>query len=211
MITRLLVVANVAAFIWEVAVGKMDALSGAFPDTSPIYNFVLAPVQVTQAHEYYRIITCGFMHAGLLHIVVNMISLWSLGFFLERMFGAPRMVLIYFISLMGAGLGVVYFSNPSIPTLGASGAIFGLFGALFAMGLKLGKPGMQLVRANIGILILNLIFTFSMASISKQAHIAGLITGFLVTFLIFYPPRPVYARVVDANTGETLASHIEQP
>ncbi|MBC5815571.1 MAG: rhomboid family intramembrane serine protease [Candidatus Eremiobacteraeota bacterium] len=211
MITRLLVTANVVAFIWEVAVGKMNALSGAFPDTSPIYNFVLAPIQVTQAHEYYRIFTCGFMHAGLLHIAVNMFSLWSLGFFLERILGAPRMVLIYFVSLLGAGLGVVYFSDPTIPTLGASGAIFGLFGALFAMGLKLGKPGMQLVRANIGILILNLFFTFTIATISKQAHVAGLITGFIITFLIFYPPKPVYARVVDATTGETLESRIEQP
>ncbi len=70
---------------------------------------------------------------------------------------------------------------------------------------------MQLVRANIGILFLNLIFTFSIASISKQAHVAGLITGFIITFLIFYPPKPVFARVVDANTGETPESHIEQP
>jgi membrane associated rhomboid family serine protease len=211
MITRLLILVNVVAFVWEIAVGKMDAVTGSFPDTSPVYNFILAPIQVTAGHEYYRIISCGFMHAGLLHIIVNMISLASLGFFLERILGAPRMALVYFVSLIGAGIGVVYFSAPDVPTLGASGAIFGLFGALFAMGLKLGRPGMQLIRANIGILVLNLFFTFSISAISKQAHVAGLITGFIFTYLIFYPPKAVYARVVDANTGEQLESRVEQP
>jgi len=211
MITRLLILVNVVAFVWEIAVGKMDAVTGSFPDTSPVYNFILAPIQVTAGHEYYRIISCGFMHAGLLHIIVNMISLASLGFFLERILGAPRMALVYFVSLIGAGIGVVYFSAPDVPTLGASGAIFGLFGALFAMGLKLGRPGMQLIRANIGILVLNLFFTFSSAAMSKQAHVAGLITGFVFTYLIFYPPKPVYARVVDANPGVQLEARVEHP
>ena len=211
MITRLLILANVAAFVWEVVVGKMDLLSGGYYLSSPISQYTLTASDVTQHHEYYRIFSCAFMHAGLMHIAVNMISLGSLGFFIERALGSVRMFLIYFVSMAGAGLGIAYFSSSDIPTLGASGAIFGLFGALFALGFKLGPSGMQLVRANLGILILNLFITFTLPFISKQAHIAGLITGFVFTYLIFYPPKPVHTHVVDANTGQTLESHIEQP
>ena len=78
-----------------------------------------------------------------------------------------------------------------LATLGASGAIFGLFGALFAIGFKLGKPGMDLVRSNIGILVINLIITFTVPAISWQAHVAGLVAGFILTFAIYYPPRRV--------------------
>ncbi len=95
----------------------------------------------------------AFLHGGLLHIGVNMMSLWFLGRFIELALGSWRMFVVYMFSLVVSGLGVVYFSDPMVPTVGASGAIFGLFGALFAIGFKLGKPGMNLVRANIGILV----------------------------------------------------------
>ena len=105
---------------------------------------------------------------------MNMMSLYFLGRFIEYALGSWRMLLVYMVSLVASGLGVVYFSAPNVPTVGASGAIFGLFGALFAIGFKLGKPGMDLVRANIGILVLNLIITFTVPAISWQAHVAGL-------------------------------------
>ena len=105
----------------------------------------------------------------------------------------------------------MYFSAPDVPTVGASGAIFGLFGALFAIGLRLGKPGMELVRANIGILVLNLIITFTVPAISWQAHVAGLLAGFALTYAIYSPPRRVAPVVVDANTGRELESEYESP
>src|SRR5579871_6615600 len=101
------------------------------------------------------------------------------------------MLLVYIVALIGSGLGVVYLSPPLVPTVGASGAIFGLFGALFAIGFKLGKPGMDLVRSNVGILVVNLIITFTVPAISWQAHVAGLLAGFALTFVIYYPPRRV--------------------
>src|SRR5262249_3375158 len=96
-------------------------------------------------------------------------------------------------------------------TLGASGAIFGLFGALFAIGLKLGKPGMELVRANIGILVLNLIITFTVPAISWQAHVWGLLAGFILTVAIDFPSRRVQPVVTDAATGAELETEYQTP
>jgi membrane associated rhomboid family serine protease len=101
--------------------------------------------------------------------------------------------------------------DPYTPTVGASGAIFGLFGALFAIGFKLGPPGMQLIRSNIGILVINLIFTFSIPFISKWGHVGGLCAGFLLTLAIFFPPQPVRATVVDAQSGAELESELQAP
>jgi membrane associated rhomboid family serine protease len=206
VITRLLVFANVLAFLWEIAVAGpgMLGLSGGGNVDRVLELGALWPNSVLIDHQYWRILTSAFLHGGLLHIAVNMYSLWWLGRFIESAVGSPRMALIYFVSLIASGLGVVYLSSPAnamVPTLGASGAIFGIFGALFAIGLKLGPPGMQLVRANIGILVLNLIFTFFVPGISWQAHVAGLIVGFLFTLLIYTPPRRVAPVVVDAHTG----------
>jgi membrane associated rhomboid family serine protease len=164
---------------------------------------------VLQDHQWWRIVSSGFLHGGLVHIGVNMLSLFWLGRFIEVVLGSPRMLLVYMASLIGAGLAVTYSAPADTLTLGASGAIFGLFGALFAIGLKLGERGGELVRSNIGILILNLIFSFSFPGISWQAHIGGLITGFALTLLIFWPPKPVRTRVYDPSTGAVYESQLE--
>ncbi|HTC29498.1 MAG TPA: rhomboid family intramembrane serine protease [Candidatus Acidoferrum sp.] len=206
MITRLLVFANVLAFLWEIVVAgpSMIGIMGGGNFDRVLQDGALWPNAVLIGHEYWRILTSAFLHEGLLHIGVNMYSLWILGRFIEAAVGSPRMALIYFVSLIASGFGVVYLSSPAnamVPTLGASGAIFGIFGALFAIGLKLGPPGMQLVRQNVGILIVNLLFTFFVPGISWQAHVSGLIVGFLFTLLIYTPPRRVAPVVVDAHTG----------
>jgi membrane associated rhomboid family serine protease len=171
----------------------------------------LYPAAVLQGGQWWRIFTGAFLHGGLLHIGVNMLSLWSVGRFIEFALGPWRMLFVYVISLVASGLGVIYLSNPTTPTLGASGAIFGLFGALFAVGFKLGKPGMDLVRANVGILVINLIITFTVPVISWPAHVAGLLAGFIATFAIYVPPRRVAPVVVDATTGRALETEYEAP
>jgi len=213
MITRFLIALNVIAYLWEISVagpGMLSMFGGGNLDAVLLAG-ALAPIQVTQSHEWWRIVTSAFLHGGLLHIGLNMLSLWVLGRFVETIAGRARMLMIYLTSLVASGLAVVYFSNPQVATLGASGAIFGLFGALFAIGFKLGKPGMQLIRDNIGILALNLVMTFSIPAISKAAHVGGLIAGFLVTYAIFYPPRRIQPVVVDAQTGAELDTEYEAP
>lgn len=215
MITRLLILLNVIGYLWEIRVGGSAMISGFGGDTSGmervLYDGALIPAYVLQG-QWWRILTGAFLHGGLIHIGVNMLSLWFLGRFIEFALGPWRMLVVYIVSLVVSGLGVVYFSaNPETATIGASGAIFGLFGALFAIGLKLGKPGMDLVRANVGILVLNLIITFTVPAISWQAHVAGLLAGFVLTYVIYYPPRRVVPVVVDATTGRELETEYESP
>ena len=161
-VTRALVVLNAIGFLWEIVVtrgGILSIMGGG--NVRAIEPGVLAPALVLQDHQWYRLVTAAFLHGGLMHIFVNMISLWSLGRFIEYAMGPVRMAVLYTASMLAGSLAVTYFSDPFSATLGASGAIFGLFGAMFAIGLRLGKSGMALVRSNIGILILNLIITFT--------------------------------------------------
>jgi membrane associated rhomboid family serine protease len=215
VITRLLIALNVIGYLWEISVGGTGMLSGFGASNAGMERVLvdgaLIPAFVLQYGQWWRIVTGAFLHGGLIHIGVNMMSLWFLGRFIEYALGSWRMLVVYMISLVASGLGVVYFSSPMVPTIGASGAIFGLFGALFAIGLKLGKPGMQLVRANVGILVVNLIITFTVPAISWQAHVAGLLAGFALTYAIYSPPRRLAPVVVDANTGRELETSYESP
>lgn len=212
MITRFLIALNVIGFLWEIYVGGSGMIGGANEGGMErvLVAGALIPNAVLHGGQWWRILTGAFLHGSLLHIGVNMLSLWFLGRFIEYAMGPWRMLLVYLVSLVAAGLGVVYFSDPNVATVGASGAIFGLFGALFAIGFKLGKPGMDLVRANVGILVLNLIITFTVPSISWQAHVAGLLAGFALTYVIYAPQRRVTPVAVDA-AGRQLETEYESP
>lgn len=205
MITRILIVINILAYLWELYTGALTS------DQALIRDGVLTPALVLQDHQWWRLISSAFLHAGIWHIGLNMLSLYWLGRFIEAVLRPFRMALVYFVSMIVASLTVVYFSPPDAATLGASGAIFGLFGALFAIGLKFGERGRDLVRSNLGILAINLIWTFMVPGISWQAHVGGLISGFIVTYLIYSPPRPVVTHVYDASTGAQYESQVEMP
>ncbi len=209
--THAIVVVCVLVFFWEIATMGAGILTGNVTIGQIDNAGALVPA-LAQQGQWWRIVTSAFLHASIIHIGLNMFSLWVLGRFIEPILGTPRTALVYTLSLIASGLGVTYFSfgNLQDPTLGASGAIFGIFGALFAIGLKNGPAGLQLVRANLGILLLNLVFTFAFPGISKQAHVAGLLTGFLLTLAIYRPLRPVRAQVIDSVTGEALDSTLEE-
>jgi membrane associated rhomboid family serine protease len=213
MLTRVLILLNVLAYLWEISVAGPTMLSAFAGDGMQrvLQDGSLFPAAVLQGGQWWRIVTSAFLHAGLLHIGVNMLSLWYLGRFIEYAMGSWRMLLVYVVSMIGSGLGIVYLSPPLQPTLGASGAIFGLFGALFAIGFKLGRPGMELVKANVGILVLNLIMTFTIPGISKAAHVCGLLAGFVLTYAIYFPPRRVAPVVVDTKSGTELETEYQSP
>lgn len=210
-VTRFLVVVNLIVFLWEIATLGPGMLQGNVDVNGLVRDGALVPILITGYHEYWRIVTSAFLHASLLHIGVNMFSLWILGRFIESALGSPRMLFVYVLSLVASGFGVVYFSEPNVATLGASGAIFGLFGALFAIGLKFGRRGMDLVKANIPILALNLVFSFTARGISWQAHVAGLIAGFILAFAIYFPPKRIRPEVVDVTNGNPLETEYEPP
>jgi membrane associated rhomboid family serine protease len=129
-------------------------------------------------HEYYRLLTSGFLHLDILHIASNMYVLYWVGRLLEPAIGRRRFLAIYFTGMLAGALGVIIVS-PLSPTAGASGAIFGLMGAAFA---EAQRRGVDMVRNQLVLLIvINLVLTVSLPNISIGAHIGGLIGGGLAT------------------------------
>jgi Uncharacterized membrane protein (homolog of Drosophila rhomboid) len=147
-------------------------------------NFLLVPQLV--AHGYWlEPLAAAFSHQQLLHLGVNMLSLWFLGPSLEQALGRARFLSVYLISAIAGSAAVMWLSEPSGATVGASGAIFGLIGALLVLALRL-RGNVQNVLFWLGI---NLVFTFTNSGISWQGHIGGLIGGLATTALIAYAPR----------------------
>lgn len=125
--------------------------------------------------EWWRLITSGFLHAGVLHLAFNMFALYSLGGFLERVVGPVRFALIYVASLLGGSLGIVLLAGPRSLTVGASGAIFGVFGAFAVLQLSRGmSPWANGIGSTI---LLNLFITFAVPGISIGGHLGGLAAG----------------------------------
>src|SRR5688572_22646935 len=131
--------------------------------------------------EYYRLITAGFLHAGLFHLLTNMLSLWILGSMIEPAIGTRRFAVIYFVSLLCGSFGALLMSPDSI-TVGASGAIFGL---LAAAAVVARNRGFSLMESGLGLWIgLNLLITFTIPNISIGGHLGGLIGGGVAALLL---------------------------
>jgi membrane associated rhomboid family serine protease len=140
--------------------------------------------------EWWRIFTSAFLHYGLTHILFNMWALWVVGPPLERWLGRSRFVALYVLSALGGGVLAYLLSAMNSATAGASGAIFGLFGATFVVGKRLNLD----TRGVMTIIVINLAFTFvvpllSSQNISWQGHIGGLLTGMLVAWAFAYAPK----------------------
>lgn len=137
--------------------------------------------------EVYRIITGGFLHAGLLHVGFNMYLLWYLGSMMEPAIGKLRFGALYFTSLLGGSLGVMLLS-PFDPTVGASGAVFGLIGAGV---IAERSQGIGILQSGLGmLLLLNLVITFLIPNISIGGHLGGLAVGTVAGWLLLvWAPR----------------------
>ena len=130
-------------------------------------------------HDYWRLITAGFLHSGLLHIGFNMYILYWLGTMLEPSLGHARFVALYFASLLAGSFGALLLS-PNAVTVGASGAVFGLMGAAFVLQRARGIDPMQ---SGIGpVILLNLAISFIIPNISIGGHLGGLVGGVLCAF-----------------------------
>jgi membrane associated rhomboid family serine protease len=193
-VTGVLIALNVLSFAWEYFSGALDS------DRRLLAAGAIARDPVLVDHQWWRIVSGGFLHGGLAHVALNMLALWQLGTLVESLVGSARMFAVYALALVGAGLSVVYFGGNQ-PTVGASGAIYGLFGALIAIGLRLGGRGRGLVTATLPILIINLVLTVTIPQISISAHVGGLVTGF-VTGLFMQRGVGVVAR------EETVAQEV---
>ena len=201
VVTYTLVALNVAFYlaewIYPKIVDYLDLIGSAY---DPKIHSV-----VGVAHgEYYRLLTSAFLHEqglsgfGPLHIIFNMWALILVGPALERLLGRSRFLAVYLLSALG-GAVMFYLLAPAIePGLGASGAIFGLFGAYFVVARRLRVDS----RSIVFLIVLNLVISFAVAGIAWQAHVGGLITGGLLTAAYVYAPRGQRALV---QIGATAA------
>lgn len=134
---------------------------------------------------WWQLITSVFTHVSLVHIGFNMVALWFLGPPLEALLGRARFLALYLVSGLMGSAAVMLFSAAHGQTLGASGAIFGLLGALLVVAIKR-RGNVQTVLVWLG---LNLIFTFTVSGISWQGHVGGLVGGLLIAGALVYAPR----------------------
>lgn len=180
-VTTALIAINIVVFLLQIATGSQFGLmtsgvSGWVTEHGVFFGPLIAN------GEYWRVITPGFLHFGLLHIALNMYLLYVLGRMLEPELGGVQMIAVYFTSLIAGSLGAMIL-EPDTPSAGASGAVFGLMGmALVIAWSRKNREAMQ----QIGILVaINLFLTFGNSSISKGGHVGGLIGGVLCAIVLF--------------------------
>ncbi|HUX69156.1 MAG TPA: rhomboid family intramembrane serine protease [Cellulomonadaceae bacterium] len=169
----------------------LNVLSYLLQLVVPGYQYALIFAPSVGDVEPYRFLTAAFLHASIPHIAFNMIALWFIGPYLEIVLGRWRYVALYLLAALGGDVMVLLLADPTGPSwrtgvLGASGAIFGLFGAVVLVARRLG----QSVRSMFVVIALNLVMSFTLAGISWQGHIGGLVTGLILGAVFAYAPRP---------------------
>ena len=183
--TQILIAINVVLFLWEVFTGL--TLGGNNAGSSwPWQHGVLFGAALTSnnpnpapfngTHEYWRLVTSGFLHESILHIGMNMISLWFVGRSLEPAIGRAYFTGIYLTALLAGSFGALVFET-QVPTLGASGAIFGIFGALIAIAHARRIPLWQ--SGLLPILILNFVYTLTVPGVALGGHVGGVVCGLI--------------------------------
>ena len=174
VVTYILIVLNLMVFLYGVLHGN-DELINMFGN-----NY-----ELVQNGEFYRLFTCMFVHADILHILFNMIALYSIGPVVERYYGKSKFLLIYLVSgLLGSIFSGVFMTADSI-SIGASGAIFGLLGSICYFTYYYRATLQGILRGSImPVIIINLVIGFLSISIDLSAHIGGLIGGILISMAI---------------------------
>lgn len=151
--------------------------------------------------EYHRLLTAAFLHAGVFHILMNMFALAQLGPVLEAALGRLRFTALYVLSALGGSVLSYVLSDPFQLGVGASGAIFGLFGAYYVVVRRLGGE----TRSIVTLLVINLVITFTVPIIDWRAHLGGLVTGALVAAAFAYAPRGPQRGQLQALACATVA------
>ena len=181
--TVALIVINVAVFFILTMFG--DTEDAVFM----LQHGAMYEPNIIEGHEYYRIFTCLFLHFGITHLLNNMVLLGALGWNLELEIGKVRFVIIYFASgIIGNIVSLFYdltLEQPAV-SAGASGAIFGLMGALlYVVIANRGRLGRLSGRGMLVMVILSLYFGLTSTGVDNLAHIGGLVSGFLLAVLLY--------------------------
>jgi membrane associated rhomboid family serine protease len=171
LVTKILIGINVVVFLINLAQGSsLGQVQGTLFEKGALF----VPGGLDQG-EWWRLITAAFLHANLLHLAFNMLVLWFVGAPVEQAIGRGRFLAIYLVSGLAGSAGAILFS-PNAVTVGASGAIFGIFGAALVLEMQ----GSDVLGGQaLGLIVINLIFTFAIPNISVGGHVGGLIGGAL--------------------------------
>lgn len=176
--TQVLIALNVVVFVLQMATGgDLQGVGGS----DVLRNGALFGPSIDVDNEWYRLVTSGFLHAGLIHLALNMLALWWLGTMLEPRFGAARFLAVYAVSLLAGSLGALVV-DPLALTVGASGAVYGLLGAAIVIMRRLGIPWQQ--NGLVTLLVVNLLLTLTIPGISIGGHVGGLVGGVVCGLLV---------------------------
>ncbi len=178
-VTSIIIVINTLFLIFTL-------ITGGFDPNNLIKIGAIFPPDIIEITDYWRIFTAAFLHGGIIHFLSNMIiGVLTLSSALERLIGSKKFSFIYFGSMIVSGVLVVFFSEPSAVTIGASGAIFGVLGALLYITFyrkdMMSPRDAQSIRS---LIVINIIFTFLAPGISIWGHVGGILSGFLLSFLV---------------------------
>jgi membrane associated rhomboid family serine protease len=186
-VTYALIALNVLIYVAELAYGN-TVTYGEMVGLGLGVNR-LQVIGVAQG-DWYRLLSSAFLHAtpgsgiGIAHIAFNMWALYAIGPALERLLGHARFIAVYLVSAL-AGSVLLYLVAPFQPAIGASGAIFGLFGAWFVLARRLRLDARMIV----GLIVINLVITFTFHNIAWQDHVGGLVAGAALTAAYVYAPK----------------------
>ena len=176
LVTYVLIAINVAVFLAQMAIG-VNEVAG---------DYGMWPVGIAANGEWWRLVTAAFLHGSFLHIAFNMYVLFALGPTLERILGHYRYLALYLLAAIGGGVASYVFSDMRTVSVGASGAIFGLMGALVVAGRRLRYDVTQVLV----LLAVNIAIGFVSPGVDWRAHLGGLVTGALVAAIMVFPaPR----------------------
>ena len=176
--TYVLIAINVLAYLGTSVGGA--SVTGNGGSSAYAHGALLGPA-IAHQHEYWRLVTSGFLHANLLHILFNMYFIYVLGSMLEPAIGTARFVGVYFASLLMGSFGALLFT-PDAYTVGASGAAFGLLGCMIVVARD---RGVDIWASGLGAtLLINLVFSLTFKGISIGGHLGGLVGGLVTGLLI---------------------------
>ena len=196
---------NVAIFVMQLATGGGGFdVGGSLVGDGALCGSAVGPGGIcgpplieTAGGEWWRIITAGFLHGSIIHLALNMFVLYILGTMLEPAIGSPRTVAIYFVALVAGSAGALLLAEPVQNTVGASGAIYGLFAAALLIARD---RGMTEVVTQLGFwLVLNLVLTFSVSGISIGGHLGGLVGGAIAGLVVLMGERRAESQKIIAS------------
>jgi membrane associated rhomboid family serine protease len=193
-VTLVLIGLNVVVFVLGLATGEAELRERFGNIPGPALLPGQGPLAGVAVGEYYRLVTAAFLHAGLLHLALNMVALFVLGPPLEAALGRVRFLALYLLSALGGSVAAYLLAPPNTLGVGASGAIFGLFGAYAVVVRRLGGD----IGPILGLLAVNLVITFAVPFIDWRAHLGGLATGAVLAAAFAYAPRGAQRTVVQA-------------